>query len=131
MDVYIDLSQFKVFQNKIQRLSEEFKNQAIKEITQVASQNILQQTQANTPVDTGTLRRGWKTEINDIPNGYQIEISNDVEYAPYVEYGHRTRGGKSFVEGRYMLTNAMRDTENNFGQLAENTIDNFFNSRGL
>lgn len=131
MDINIDLSQFKVFQNKIQRLSEEFKNQAIKEITQVASQNILQQTQSNTPVDTGTLRRGWKTEINDVPNGYQIEISNNVEYAPYVEYGHRTRGGKSFVEGRYMLTNAMRDTENNIGQLAENTIYNFFNSRGL
>lgn len=131
MDINIDLTQFKVFQNKIQRLSEEFKNKAIKEITQVASQNILRQTQANTPVDTGTLRRGWKTEINDMPNGYQIEISNDVEYTTYVEYGHRTRGHKSFVEGRYMLTNAMRDTEINFGRLAENTIYNFFNSRGL
>ena len=131
MDINIDLTQFKVFQNKIQRLSEEFRDKAIKEIAQAARQNILQQTQANTPVDTGTLRAGWETKINDMPNGYQIEISNNVEYTTYVEWGHRTRGHKSFVEGRYMLTNAMRDTEINFGRLAENTIYNFFNSRGL
>lgn len=64
----------------------------------------------------GTLRRGWTAEkqqnvstyvnsLNVIQNGnvYTIEIINPVEYAPYVEFGHRTVNG-GWVEGRFMLT---------------------------
>lgn len=35
---------------------------------------------------------------------YVVEITNPVEYASYVEYGHRTRGGKGFVPGKLMMT---------------------------
>ena len=65
----------------------------------------------------GTLRRGWgadtagkaKAYVAGLPitkagSGYQIEIINPVEYASYVEFGHWTRGGAGWVEGRYMLT---------------------------
>lgn len=65
----------------------------------------------------GTLRRGWtagKTanatayaqslRVTKSGNVYSIEIVNPVEYASYVEYGHRTRGGAGWVPGRYMLT---------------------------
>ena len=64
----------------------------------------------------GTLRRGWtggkKTdaeafakslEIEKSGKTYTITVENNVEYAPYVEYGHRTRGGKGFVPGKRML----------------------------
>lgn len=81
----------------------------------------------------GTLRRGWtaKTESEaesaaggsnavEYANGlpvtrkddlYEIEIINPVSYAPYVEYGHRTRGGKGWVKGRYMLTISEKEIE--------------------
>lgn len=65
----------------------------------------------------GTLRRGWGAEkasaarsyaesLSVVKSGltYTIEITNPVEYASYVEFGHRTRGGNGWVEGRYMLT---------------------------
>ncbi|SDF61851.1 HK97 gp10 family phage protein [Sporomusa acidovorans] len=75
----------------------------------------------------GTLRRGWTatTEaeaasgrgngkngveyaksltITKIGNVYQIEIINPVHYASYVEFGHRTRNHKGWVNGRFMLT---------------------------
>lgn len=65
----------------------------------------------------GTLRRGWtagKTanatayaqslRVTKSGKAYSIEIVNPVEYASYVEYGHRTRGGEGWVPGRYMLT---------------------------
>lgn len=82
----------------------------------------------------GTLRRGWTTEstgdsshdtkaamynnmfgssgtvsksgmtVNKIGNDYVIEIINPVEYASYVEFGHRTRNHKGWVEGKFMLT---------------------------
>lgn len=77
----------------------------------------------------GTLRRGWiaKTEqeamynavfngsnnisnwikelpIKHIGNTFQVDVTNVVSYASYVEYGHRTRGHKGWVEGHFMMT---------------------------
>lgn len=36
--------------------------------------------------------------------GVCVTIRNSTEYASYVEYGHRTRGGKSWVPGHFMMT---------------------------
>ena len=80
----------------------------------------------------GTLRRGWtsKTQAdaasrggsNDakayaeaLPvrksgNAYIIEVINPVEYASYVEYGHRTTKG-GWVPGHYFLTLSEQDLE--------------------
>ncbi len=65
----------------------------------------------------GTLRRGWTAgqrtgaaayaaamEVKYTNGMFSVEIINPVEYASYVEYGHRTRGGKGWVEGRFMMT---------------------------
>ena len=81
----------------------------------------------------GTLRRGWtsKTQAdaasrggsNDakayaeaLPvrksgNAYTIEVINPVEYASYVEFGHRKRGGDGWVPGQYFLTLSEQDLE--------------------
>ena len=69
----------------------------------------------NTPVDTGFLRESWN--IDDIKKKgsvYEIEISNDVEYASYVEYGHRiVRGGNTlgWKDGVFMLTISEKNLE--------------------
>ncbi|GAB2570170.1 HK97 gp10 family phage protein [Levilactobacillus fujinensis] len=61
----------------------------------------------STPVDTGNLRRGWNIEGPFIGGTIiSLQLSNNVEYAPFIENGHRTRGGGGWVEGRFML----RDT---------------------
>ncbi len=74
----------------------------------------------------GTLRRGWtsrtheeaagktgnadvreyldKLKIERSGGGYRITIINPVEYASYVEFGHRTRNHKGWVPGQFMLT---------------------------
>ena len=74
----------------------------------------------------GTLRRGWtsKTQADAASRGgsndakayaealpvrksgntYTIEVINPVEYARYVVFGHRTRGGDGWVPGQYFLT---------------------------
>ena len=65
----------------------------------------------------GTLRRGWtggnkssatayanSLTINKVGTDYVIDIINPVEYASYVEFGHRTRNHKGWVEGQFMLT---------------------------
>lgn len=66
-----------------------------------------------TPADTGELRRNWRVgQVVRKGSSYEIEISNNIEYAPYVEYGHRT--GKDltgWVEGRFMMTISMKEIE--------------------
>ena len=73
----------------------------------------------------GTLRRGWTSktheeaasggsgnakayadslEIKHNGNTLVIEIVNPVEYASYVEFGHRTANHSGWVQGRFMLT---------------------------
>lgn len=55
----------------------------------------------------GTLKKGWsqdgKYKIYHSPSACLIEIKNPVEYASYVEYGHRTVNG-GWVSGHSMMT---------------------------
>ena len=83
----------------------------------------------------GTLRRGWTAgksqsatayanslKVNHFGDVYVIEIINPVEYAPYVEYGHRTRGGDGWVEGRFMLTISSQEIERDAPKILENKL---------
>lgn len=83
----------------------------------------------------GTLRRGWTNgksqaatayagglKVNHFGNVYVIEIINPVEYASYVEFGHRTRGGDGWVEGKFMLTISEQEVENDAPKVLENKL---------
>ena len=56
----------------------------------------------------GTLRRKWKIKNNA---KFEVRVWNNTEYGIYVEYPHRTRGGKGIVEGRYMLKRSFTEVE--------------------
>ena len=98
----------------------------------------------------GTLRRGWtaKTheeaaagkgkssireveeyaqslEINREGNIFTVEIINPVEYASYVEYGHRTRNHKGWVRGKFMLTTSERELKTIAPKVLEKKIKKF------
>lgn len=81
----------------------------------------------------GTLRRGWTTQssgsgsegmktkgasqyvetlkVNHFGDTYVIEIVNPINYASYVEFGHRTRNHEGWVRGRFMLTISEQEIE--------------------
>lgn len=60
----------------------------------------------------GHLRRNWQVgNVEKHGSAYVVEIYNNVEYASYVEYGHRTRNHKGWVEGRFMATISMDEIE--------------------
>lgn len=59
---------------------------------------------ANTPVDSGELRRSMTFDgVKKTGFGFEMSLTNNMEYSAYVELGHRTRGGKGVVKGRYMM----------------------------
>ncbi len=90
---------------------------------------------ASTGKKGGTLRRGWtggKTQggkayadslrVNHYGNTYVIEVVNPVEYASYVEFGHRTRNHEGWVEGKFMLTISEQEVQGDATKILENKL---------
>ena len=110
----IDTKVLKDYRNslgKFKRVTDEIFMEAVYEV----AGRVFRATVKNTPVDTGFLRESWN--IDDIKKKgsvYEIEISNDAEYASYVEYGHRiVRGGNTlgWKDGVFMLTISEKNLE--------------------
>lgn len=124
-DSKIDCKQLEQLRDSLEamaRNSDDFFEAASREI----AARLLAKVIKRTPVGTyhsnsgkvgGTLRRGWTAGTNQAATSYAdsltvhhfgdtyvIEIINPVEYASYVEFGHRTANGTGWVEGKYMLT---------------------------
>lgn len=94
----------------------------------------------------GTLRRGWTAgkqqdatayaqslKVNHFGDMYVIEIINPVEYAPYVEFGHRQEPGRfvpaigkrlkqGWVEGKFMLTISEQEIQKDAPRVLENKL---------
>lgn len=88
-----------------------------------------------TPVDTGDLRRNWQVG-NVIRQGknYIVEITNNTEYAPYIEFGHRTGAELTkWVEGKFMMTISMKEIEQQLPKYLEKRMaelmENIMNGR--
>lgn len=68
-------------------------------------------TKKRTPRDSGKLINSWRVgKVKKIGDEFFLEYYNNTEYAPHVEYGHRTRNG-GFVKGRKMLTVSVKEIE--------------------
>lgn len=68
----------------------------------------------------GNLRRNWQVgSIEKHGDSYVVEIFNNTEYASFVEYGHRTRNHKGWVEGRFMATISMQEIERQLPKFLE------------
>lgn len=121
----VDYSQLRAFANAVDKLSASEMDALCIDCSKALAARLLALVIPATPVGKypksagkkgGTLRRGWGAKsgkaaagyanslsVTKSGNAYTVEIVNPVEYASYVEFGHRTAGG-GWVEGRYMLT---------------------------
>ena len=68
-----------------------------------------------TPVDTGRLRESIHHEVQDYET---VAVTTNVEYAPYVDQGHATRGG-SFVPGHHMFEQGLLAVEDEMGSAVQ------------
>ena len=107
--IKFDNSQLQKLQDNFSKLEEDLRKKVCKQIAQSAGRSLLSKTIEKTPVKTGNLRRNWSSKNKKLPDGYKTTIFNQTEYAPYVEYGHRTKQNTRFVEGRYMLTKSTEE----------------------
>ena len=125
----VDTKVLKNYRNslgKFKRVTDEIFMEAVYEV----AGRVFRATVKNTPVDTGFLRESWN--IDDVKKKgsvYEIEISNDVEYASYVEYGHRiVRGGNTlgWKDGVFMLTISEKNLEKVMDRIFQRNFEKRF-----
>ena len=139
-----NFSQLIAFQKKMKQLDKKIQDNICKDVVNGLASYLVEYTKLRTPVGHypknakdkdgkkkrgGVLRRGWKAKGFRIPNGYEATVFNNIEYAPYVEYGHRiVRNDKTvgFMPGRHMLEKSIDEirkiADSYTRQKAEETI---------
>lgn len=99
-------------EEKLVEQAEEYQARLAKGIKR-AGQQVAGEARKRAPVNTGHLRRSIRARLKE-ENGETVsKIGTNVDYAIHVEYGHRTRGGKSYVPGRYFLYGALQSQKGN------------------
>lgn len=141
-----DFEQLKRLQKKMQKLQsadfDKFCEQAAKEL----AARLLAKVIKRTPVDDGVLRRGWTAVshaeaqgggssnvkayaesliVTKVGTTYEIEVINPVNYAAYVEFGHRTANHAGWVNGRFMLTISEQELDAQAPKILEKKLTKF------
>ena len=111
------------FIKTLNNASNNFDEEASKRLNNI-SQRLVRKVKLKTPVDSGVLKKNWRSKKD---GDLARIVYNNVKYGPHVEYGHRTRGGKSFVDGRYMLTKSVKEIESDIEKEFSIMIDNLWN----
>lgn len=140
----VDFSQVEEFGDKLEQLAEDtraaFFQSAARELAARLLAEAIQRTPVNKEGGGGTLRRGWTAGqdvsptafadalgVQQVGNDFVITVTNEVYYAVYVEYGHRTRkrkdGSRGFVEGQFMLKTAMETVDRNSRAVLEKKLE--------
>ncbi|MCH5205656.1 MAG: HK97 gp10 family phage protein [Oscillospiraceae bacterium] len=133
-NVRFDFGGMLELQQKLSRLTPEKINRFMTECTEELAARLMAKVLPRTPVGQyprgsgkvgGTLQRGWTVEnVVKTGNTYTITIKNPVYYAPYVEYGHRTKNG-GIVEGKKMLTISEDEVRQIAGRVLEEKLKKF------
>lgn len=111
-------------QKNIQKLQnpDDFVESCAKELAQRLYRELIQ----NTPYITHKLQRGWTIgSVQKCTGGYMVEIVNPVEYASYVEYGHRTANHKGWVKGLFFVENALGNVKKMSKPLLEKRMNDY------
>lgn len=117
-----DFRELERLKEKLDKFSEADYDKIAEECCQKLAQILYRRAVKDTPVDTGHLKGSWQTS-NAIKRGgeWRIAVYNTANYALYVEYGHRSRGG-GWVSGRFMLTTAEKYVDSIAAKTIENKI---------
>ena len=113
------------FQEKLNRLGESEINAFVESCTKALATRLLRMVIKRTPVRGGTLRKGWTGSRKHFGDTYVVEIINPIEYASYVEYGHRTVNHKGWVPGRFMMTISEQELRQIAPRVLERKIKEF------
>lgn len=135
-----DFREFKEFQKKLQKLEKTDFDAFCEATAKELAARLLAKVTKRTPTGKtaleegkmgGTLKRGWTVgTVEKQGDVYQIEIINPVNYASYVEFGHRQEPGRfvpsigkrlksGWAKGKFMLTISEDELERDAPKILE------------
>lgn len=118
-------------QQLAQMIEQEFPREFETLVIQIAYE-LQARVKEETPHKTGRLQDSWKVgKIKKIGDEYYIEVYTNVDYAEPVEYGHRTRGGKGFVNGVHMMEIALADIAEQLPAFLQEWLNDFISTHDL
>ena len=150
-----DYRQVKQFRDNLEQIDRE-KDEFLQSCAKDLAARLLALVIRLTPKDTGALKRGWTTQragsgaeglksnsgrqfaetmkVHHFGDTYVVEIINPVEYASYVEYGHRQQPGryvpalgvrlkKGWVKGKWMMTVSEKEIQAAAPQILEKKLE--------
>lgn len=136
MAVKVNVKQLERLQRQISKLASSDIDEFCESCTKEIATRLLRKVIKRTPVGQysggsgktgGTLKRGWSAQknikVHHFGDTYVVEIINAVEYASYVEYGHRTANHQGWVPGQFCLTISEKEIENLTPKLLESKIN--------
>lgn len=147
----VDFSDLIKLQKQLEALSKDKTQEYLEYLTKDLASITLSKAIFRTPTISGHLKRGWtggremtahewvdEQEVKHNGNVYTLTISNAVEYAPYVEYGHRQEPGryvsaigkrlvKKWVNGQYMCTKAVLYAKSRYPIIAKRDFERWMN----
>lgn len=159
MRLKADFRQFEKYAERLNMLNNKHLRRFLEDVSRELAARLLGKVIPRTPTVTGTLKRGWTAKTHkDAESGggesdyvkyakslpvrkqgstYVITITNPVEYAPYVEFGHLQQPGryvhairrrlvKCWVDGQLMLTKSEMELEGELDKIIEEKLGRFF-----
>lgn len=106
--------------DELARALEDLSSARFNAAAKIAAQNIYNRGVApgGTPFDTGELRQSMHVSVE----GEEAEVGYSKDYAPHVEYGHRTTGG-GYVEGQHFLQRNVEVERPDYERLLKENIE--------
>ena len=140
-EVLLDIKQLEAFRDKLKDLDakkEDFMTRTVKNL----AARLLRKAILRTPTDTGELKNSWTVEkVTKEGTNYKVTIINSLNYASYVEFGHRQKVGrfipaikkrlvKPWVKGKFMLTISEHELEGQMENIIAKRIENWLKKLG-
>lgn len=146
-----NFKEFECFTKQLEKLAKEkdkLFQDAAKELAAILLTLVIEKTPVgNHPAESGmvggTLKRGWTIQtslgtmqVSSDGNTYTIEVTNPVDYASYVESGHRQTPGryvpaigkrlkKRWVAGKFMMRESVEELQKIAPKVLERKIERF------
>lgn len=122
-----DFSELRKFAKHLEKQEAKAKAMIERCINDLAAE-LLARTKERTPARSGDLRRAWSvSSIRRVGKWYKIVLINNLEYAAYVEYGHRTSNHHGWVSGKFMMTISAKEIETLAPAVIERRVKSFLN----
>ena len=138
MAIDIDTSEIENLAQGMNFIQQDFSRFLKTFLTRMANE-VLRQTKPKTPKDTGALQNAWS--LGDIivkGDEIAVVIRNPMEYATFIEYGHRIVVGSGqnkrevgWYDGVFMLKTSIENVQSKMPEAYSIAFRKFCQSRGF